>query len=217
MVSWRITIRIISNIDGNVGRIPLILMLGTRVMEVSMKAIWKLQLKTQQDQAEVDALESNSTWELLTLPPEKKAIGCKLVYKTKYNSDDTVERHKARLVIYGNKQQEAVKNWELHQMDVHNTFLHGDLNEETKKQRTVSRSSAEVEYPSMDTTICELKWLKGLLHSLGVVHSGPMKLFCDSQAAIYILQQTPCSMNEQNTLRLIAISYVMKFSLKTLL
>ena len=103
---------------------------------------------------EIDALESNGTWELVTVPPGKTAIRCKWVYKTKYNSDGTVERHKARLVIYGNKQQEginynetfapvakmvtvrtflsvaAVKNWELHQMDVHNAFLHGDLNEE---------------------------------------------------------------------------------------
>lgn len=45
---------------------------------------------------------------------------------------------------------------------------------------------AKAEYRSMATTICELKWLKGLLHSLGVVYSGPMKLFCDSQAAIHI-------------------------------
>ncbi|GKB24371.1 ribonuclease H-like domain-containing protein [Tanacetum coccineum] len=39
----------------------------------------------------------------------------------------------------------------------------------------------------METTICELKWLKGLLYSFGVVHSRPIKLFCDSQAAIYIV------------------------------
>ena len=38
----------------------------------------------------------------------------------------------------------------------------------------------------MATTICKLKWLKGLLASLGVMHSGPMKLYCDSQAAMHI-------------------------------
>ena len=56
----------------------------------------------------------------------------------------------------------------------------------TKKQQTVSRFSAEVEYQSMTTTTCKLKWLKGLLRSLGVDHFGPMSLYCDSQAALRI-------------------------------
>ncbi|GKE13220.1 retrovirus-related pol polyprotein from transposon TNT 1-94 [Tanacetum coccineum] len=56
----------------------------------------------------------------------------------------------------------------------------------TKKQHTVSRSSAEAEYRSMATITCELKWLKALLLSLGVSHSRPMKLYCDSQAALHI-------------------------------
>ncbi|GJV97436.1 retrovirus-related pol polyprotein from transposon TNT 1-94 [Tanacetum coccineum] len=56
----------------------------------------------------------------------------------------------------------------------------------TKKQHTVSRSSAEAEYHSMATITCELKWLKALLLSLGVSHSRPMKLYCDSQAALHI-------------------------------
>lgn len=56
----------------------------------------------------------------------------------------------------------------------------------TKKQQTVSRSSAEAEYRSMATTVCELKWLKALLYDLGVSHSGPMRLHCDSQAALHI-------------------------------
>lgn len=56
----------------------------------------------------------------------------------------------------------------------------------TKKQHTVSRSSAEAEYRSMATTCCELKWLHSLLKSLGVPHPGPMKMYCDSQAALHI-------------------------------
>lgn len=38
----------------------------------------------------------------------------------------------------------------------------------------------------MATTTCELKWLKALLLSLGVYHSQPMRLHCDSQAALHI-------------------------------
>jgi Reverse transcriptase (RNA-dependent DNA polymerase) len=56
----------------------------------------------------------------------------------------------------------------------------------TKKQHTVSRSSAEAEYRSMATVTCELTWLKSVLYFLGVAHKQPMRLFCDSQAAIYI-------------------------------
>lgn len=56
----------------------------------------------------------------------------------------------------------------------------------TKKQPTVSRSSAEAEYRSMATTVCELKWLKCLLSDLGFNHSQPMHLYCDSQAALHI-------------------------------
>lgn len=55
----------------------------------------------------------------------------------------------------------------------------------TKKQHTVSRSSAEAEYRSMATTTCELKWVKSILSSLGVEHSQPMHLYCDSQAALH--------------------------------
>ncbi|GKD00390.1 hypothetical protein Tco_1170664 [Tanacetum coccineum] len=77
---------------------------------------------------------------------------------------------------------------------------HSSVSWNTKKQHTISRSSAEAEYRSMATTIYELKWLKGLLYSFGVVHSRPMKLFA----------------NELNTLKLIVISFAMKFSAETL-
>lgn len=47
---------------------------------------------------EVQALEANITWTLQHLPPWKKPIGCKWVYKIKLNLDGSVERYKARLV-----------------------------------------------------------------------------------------------------------------------
>lgn len=57
----------------------------------------------------------------------------------------------------------------------------------TKKQHTVSRSSAEAEYRSMATITCELKWLKGVLAYLQITHKKPIKLLCDSQSTLHIV------------------------------
>ncbi|XP_074291353.1 uncharacterized protein LOC141618145 [Silene latifolia] len=57
---------------------------------------------------EIYALESNDTWELTDLPPNKKALGCRWVYKIKYKSDGSIERLKARLVVFGNHQVEGL-------------------------------------------------------------------------------------------------------------
>ncbi|XP_075475807.1 uncharacterized protein LOC142512623 [Primulina tabacum] len=108
--------------------------------------------------AELSALDQNRTWTLTPLPFGHRPIGCKWVYKIKYNSDGTVERYKARLVAKGFTQREgidyketfahvaklatvrcllavaAVRNWSLHQLDVQNAFLHGDLLEEVYMQ-----------------------------------------------------------------------------------
>jgi hypothetical protein len=56
----------------------------------------------------------------------------------------------------------------------------------TKKQTTVSRSSAKAEYRSMATTCCEVTWLKQLLTDLNVSHSQLVQLYCDNKAAIHI-------------------------------
>uniref|UniRef100_A0A803QDQ6 Reverse transcriptase Ty1/copia-type domain-containing protein n=1 Tax=Cannabis sativa TaxID=3483 RepID=A0A803QDQ6_CANSA len=100
------------------------------------------------------ALKKNNTWKVVSLPPGCHVIGNKWVYKIKYNSKGEVERHKARLVAKGYNQQHgidyvetfapvakfntlkllfaltAINNWELHQMDINNAFLHGDLTED---------------------------------------------------------------------------------------
>lgn len=56
----------------------------------------------------------------------------------------------------------------------------------TKKQDTVSCSSAEAEYRAMAYTLREVKWLRELLATLGFNHSQPVMFHCDSQAAIHI-------------------------------
>ncbi|KAK3036779.1 hypothetical protein RJ639_029744 [Escallonia herrerae] len=56
----------------------------------------------------------------------------------------------------------------------------------TKKQHTMSWSSAKAEYRSMAMTTGELLWLKGILRSFGVSHNFAMHLSCDSHAALHI-------------------------------
>ena len=103
---------------------------------------------------EVNALDDNVTWELAPLPEGKKAIGCKWIYKIKHNADGSISRYKDRLVAKGYAQtygidfeetfrpvakmstviaviaMAASKRWDLHQMDVKNSFLNGELHEE---------------------------------------------------------------------------------------
>jgi histone deacetylase 1/2 len=46
-------------------------------------------------------LDVNAIWKLVVLWKNKKAIGCKWVYKIKHNVDGSVSKYKARLVAKG--------------------------------------------------------------------------------------------------------------------
>ena len=50
---------------------------------------------------EMDALIRNQTWNLVTLPADKKTVGCRWVYTIKHKAEGSVERFKARLVAKG--------------------------------------------------------------------------------------------------------------------
>ncbi|KAL2236631.1 UNVERIFIED_CONTAM: Retrovirus-related Pol polyprotein from transposon RE1 [Sesamum indicum] len=66
-------------------------------------------------------------------------------------------------------------------------FLGGSLvSWKTKKQTTISRSSAEAEYRSMGSTVCELFWISYLLRDFSI----PVAFHCDNKAAIYITENS---------------------------
>jgi hypothetical protein len=56
----------------------------------------------------------------------------------------------------------------------------------SKKQPTVSRSSAEAEYRALATTTAELTWLQYLLHDLGIPLEHRPLIFWDNQSAIHM-------------------------------
>ena len=55
---------------------------------------------------EMEALNKNDTYEITELPPGRKAIGNKWVWKIKFKSNGEVDRYKARLVVKGCNQKE---------------------------------------------------------------------------------------------------------------
>lgn len=103
--------------------------------------------------AEMKALIHNGTWQMVKLPPDRKAIGSKWVFKIKRDADGNIDKYKARLVAQGFSQRPgldfledqtfaptmriaavrtifaiaAKENAEIHGLDVSNAYLNGVL------------------------------------------------------------------------------------------
>ena len=113
------------------------------------KAMWK-----QAVEEEKRALLENETYEVTELPHGRKALQTKWVFKVKRDNLGNVERYRARLVVKGYQQREgidytdifspvvskpavrlfltvaAIKDYDIHQLDIKAAFLHANLREE---------------------------------------------------------------------------------------
>ena len=99
------------------------------------------------------------TFEPVQLPPGRKAIGCRWVFKLKCKADGSIDRYKARLVAKGFAQRPgldfgqvfaptarwaalraifalaAIEDMEMYSLDISNAFLNGELDHEVYMQQ----------------------------------------------------------------------------------
>jgi hypothetical protein len=131
---------------------------------------------------EFDALLQNRTWTLVPPDSATNIIGCKWVFRLKRKPDGTIDWYKARLVAKGFHQQPRIdygetyslgikpttvrivlsialsNGWPIRQIDIQNTFLHGDISEVVYMSQPLGFA-----HPQFPTHICKLqKALYGL-------------------------------------------------------
>eukprot|EP00253_Pinus_taeda_P029821 PITA_29821 len=176
---------------------------------------------------EINAIERNKTWDLVELPKGKEVIGVKWVYKTKSNVKGKIERHKARLVFKGYKQQygrdyeeafapvarmETMRavlsiakqnKWKVYQMDVKSAFLNGILKEEVYIEQPLGyeKKGQEHKVCRLKKTLCGLKQAPRAWYSRidsYLLENGFEK--CEGEPTLYI--------KEKDSKILIAVLYV---------
>ena len=126
--------------------------------------------------SEYQSLMENETWELVELPPGRKAITCKWVFKVKHDENGKIDRFKGRLVAKGFLQKYGIEFDEtfspvvrftsirallafavsrkmfIHQMDVVTAFLNGKLDEDIYMEQPEGYV-----VPGKENLVCHLK------------------------------------------------------------
>ncbi|XP_073017888.1 uncharacterized protein [Primulina eburnea] len=145
---------------------------------------------------ELDAMEANHTWSVVPIPTGKQAIGFRWVYKIKYTSNGSVDRHKAQLMAKGYTQQEGddffetfspvaklatvkvllalatSQPWNLAQLDVNNAFLNGDLFQEVYMDLPLGYVQHGSPIAPSHKLVCKLhKSIYGLRQAQGLLSS----------------------------------------------
>ncbi|WVZ79620.1 hypothetical protein U9M48_027180 [Paspalum notatum var. saurae] len=126
-------------------------------------------------QEEFNALMKNNTWSLVPPPAGANVISGKWIFRHKLNPDGTLARYKACWVVRGFNQEYGIDydetfspvikpatirvvlsiatsaSWPIHQLDVKNAFLHGNLAE-----TVYCAQPSGFAHPSKPSHVCKL-------------------------------------------------------------
>jgi hypothetical protein len=132
---------------------------------------------------EYQSILQNDVWDIVPGPKDKTVVSLKWLYKIKYASNGSIEKHKARFVARGSSQKAGIdyeetfapvaryiiqrtiiaitasKGWKIHQMNVRTAFLNGVINEEVYIEQPESfvikdKCRVEISIKFTNTEIC---------------------------------------------------------------
>lgn len=176
---------------------------------------------------EMHCLNQHRVWELTELPPGKKTISCKWVFKAKLDGDGQIHAYKARLVARGFSQRygedydetyapvvkhetirvllvvAAQRGLHVRHLDVRSAYLNGELNEEIYMEQPQG-----FEEPGQEDKVLKLrKSLYGLKQSARVWNKRATEVFSELGFQQGIADQCLYSRKEEDG----SITYVLLY------